>query len=119
MSLEDSDSDIKARAKDIPLTDLEKMLASSDAEDRRFAVRALGFKEDRAAIPALIQSLDDDLPFRERRAGKETSISEISKTALTQILKKQISEHPEDVGILIPFFTAAEKGEPVAAQGCH
>ena len=112
LSLEDSDSDIKARAENIPLTDLEKMLASSDVEDRRFAVRVLGFRQDRTAIPALIKSLDDDLPFRESRTGKETSISEISKTALTQILKKQISDHPEDVAILISIFTAAEKGDP-------
>jgi len=113
LSLEDSDSDVKARAKDIPLTDLEKTLASPDAEDRRFAVRALGFREDRTSMPALIKSLDDNLPFRESRTGKETSISEISKTALTQILKKQISGRPEDVGILIPLFAAAEKGSPL------
>ncbi len=113
LSLEDSDSDIKARAKDIPVKDLEKMLASPDAEDRKFAVRALGFKDDRTAISALVQSLNDNLPFRELRTGKETYISEISKTALTQILKKQISEHPEDVGILIPLFDAAEKGDPL------
>jgi HEAT repeat protein len=112
-SLVDSDSDIKAQAKSIPLTDLEKMLASSDAEDRRFAVRALGFREDRSAIPALVQSLDDNQPFRDGATGKETSVSEISGTVLIRIFKEQISEHPQDVGILIPLFTAAGKGNPL------
>ena len=117
LSLEDSDSDVKARAKDIPLADLEKTLASSDAEDRRFALRVLGFREDRAAIPALIHALDDNLPFREHGTGKETSISLISETILTQILKKRISEHPADIGVLIPLFTAAEKGSPLQRRG--
>ena len=110
LSLEDSDSDVKDRAKDIPLTDLQKMLVSSDAEDRRFAVRALGFKKDRSAIPLLIKSLDENLPSRDYRTESETSINAFSETALTQILKKQISDHPADVGILVPLFTAAEKG---------
>lgn len=109
-AFDDADSDIKAHAKDIPLKNLEEMLTYTNPVARAFASRALGHRADIAAVPDLIQSLNDTLPFRERNSREHTSLSEISEKTLVSILKTQIGREPENVVPLIPFFVAAERG---------
>ncbi len=110
-----SDSDSKARAKNISFQKLKEVLTSSDPGVRGFAAKMLGYKDDPATVPALIQSLNDNAPFRDAK-GSETTVSDISRAALAQILKRQISRKPEDLSLLLPFFAAAEQGNPVQRE---
>lgn len=102
--------DVQARAKDASVDSLKEMLTYANPEARAFAARALVYKGERAALPNLIQSLNDTRPFREPYTRVETSLAEISKTAITDIVKAQIAGEPENIGFLIPLFTAAERG---------
>lgn len=111
-ALDDADTDIKAHAKDIPLNNLKEMLTYTNPVARAFAARTLGHRGELAAVPDLIRSLNDTLPFRERNAREQTSVSEISKKTLISILKSQISREPENISPLIPFFAAIARGSP-------
>ncbi len=111
-----SGSDLKARAKNIPMQNLKEMLASSDPDVRGFAAKMLGYKDDPSAVPVLIQSLNDNVRFRNSITTNETSVSSISAAALVQILKRQISRKPEDLSLLLPFFAAAEQGTPLQRE---
>ena len=111
-----SGSDLKARAKNTPMQNLMEMLASSDPDVRGFAAKMLGYKDDPSAVPVLIQSLNDNVRFRNSITTNETSVSDISGAALAQILKRQISRKPEDLGLLLPLFAAAEQGTPLQSE---
>jgi len=103
-------SDIEARSKNIPLKDLTEMLTYANPIARTFAVKALAYRGDRAAMPDLIQALNDTRPFRDPHTRDETSLAEISKASLAGMLKAQITKEPENVGLLGPLFAAAERG---------
>lgn len=107
---DDSSSDIQARTKDIPVKNLTEMLTYANPEARSFAAKALAYRSEAGAVPELIQALNDTRPFRDRRTKDETSLAEISKEALTGILKAQITKEPENIALLAKFFTAAERG---------
>jgi hypothetical protein len=109
-AVDDSDTDIKAHAKGIPLKNLQEMLTYTNPVARAFAARALGHRAELAAVPDLIQSLNDTLPFRERNSREHTSLGAISKKTLVSMLKAQIGREPENIAVLMPFFGAAERG---------
>src|SRR5208337_758850 len=81
-----SDSELKARAKNTSIQKLKEMLTSSDPGVRGFAAKIMGYKDDPLAIPALIQSLNDNARFQDVKRN-ETSVSDISRAELAQILK--------------------------------
>ncbi len=107
------DSDPEVRAKNVSVQTLQKMWASADPDVRGPAAKIMGFKDDPSAVPALIRSLDDAVRFRDAKRQSETSVCDISKTSLAQILKRQISLKPYDISLLLPLFAAAEQGSPM------
>jgi HEAT repeat protein len=111
-----SDSDPEADAKKTPVQTLQKMLASPDPTARGSAAKILDRKGDPLAVPALIQSLDDNVRFRDAKRQIETSVSDISKAGLAQILKRQISLRPYDISLLLPLFAAADRGSPMQRE---
>jgi HEAT repeat protein len=110
-----SDSELKARAKNTSIQKLKEMLTSSDPGVRGFAAKIMGYKDDPSAVSVLIQSLNDNARFQDVKRN-ETSVSDISRAALVQILRRQISRKPEDLSLLLPFFAAAEQGTPVQRE---
>lgn len=113
---EDSTSSIEARSKNVSVKDLTEMLAYANPAAKAFAAKALVYKQDRGAFPALIQALNDNRPFRDQSTCAETSLAELAKASLTELLKAQISREPEQIGLMLPLFTAAERGTPAERQ---
>ncbi len=95
--------------KDLGLNDFKQMLSYTDAAAAA-AVTVMGDKQEYGAVPELIRRLNDTRPFRWGRKKEPTSLADLSKTALTQIIKGRISGDPENIGLLLPYFSAATEG---------
>jgi hypothetical protein len=95
--------------KNLSLNDFKQMLSYMD-EATAGAVTAMGVKQEYRAVPDLIRLLNDTRPLRWGRNKEPTSMADVSEAALTQIIKGRITSEPENIGLLLPFFTAAIDG---------
>jgi HEAT repeat protein len=105
-----SAKDVRTRSKDLSVKDLKEMLTHANPDASAFAAKALALREEASALPELIQGLNNTRPFRERATREETSTAAVSKAAIITILKAQIRKQPENIALLTPLFTAAERG---------
>jgi hypothetical protein len=106
------DTAAPAHIKALGLSEFKQMLSYSDAAAAS-AVKAMGDKEEYRAVPELIRLLNDTRPFRWGGQKEPTSIADLSKRALTQILRGRISLEPENIGLLIPYFAGITGGGPL------
>jgi HEAT repeat protein len=105
----DAEPIVPPHMKNLSLNDFKQMLSYTD-EAAAGAVTAMGVKQEYGAVPELIRLLDDTRPFRRGRNREPTSMADVSKTALTQIIRGRISSEPENIGLLLPYLTAASEG---------
>lgn len=105
----DEDPVVPPYMKNLSVDDFKKMLTYTD-EAGAAAATAMGDKQEYGAVPELIRLLDYTRPFRWGRQKEPTSMAEVSKKALTQIISGRISSEPENIGLLQPYFTAATEG---------
>jgi hypothetical protein len=95
--------------KNLSLKDFKQILSYTD-ERAAAAVTAMGVKQEYGAVPELIRLLDDTRPFRWGRNKEPTAMADVSEAALTKIIKGRITNEPENIGLLRPYFTAAIEG---------